>query len=118
MSKLTGAALDRAVAQAMGLKSVHNCEKWGKHMTTIEFMPFEWDDDGFNPEIDRIEVDYEWHEGDDSVGLIAYCEKTVKWMRDGKEFKDITDELSYADLAYLKHEIQRNDQEIASERAD
>jgi hypothetical protein len=30
MTKLTGAALDRAVAQAMGLKSVHNCEKWGK----------------------------------------------------------------------------------------
>jgi len=28
MSKLTGAALDRAVANAMGLKSVHNCEKW------------------------------------------------------------------------------------------
>jgi len=28
MAKLTGAALDRAVAHAMGLKSVHNCEKW------------------------------------------------------------------------------------------
>jgi hypothetical protein len=28
MTKLTGAALDRAVAHAMGLKSVHNCEKW------------------------------------------------------------------------------------------
>jgi len=28
MKKLTGAALDRAVANAMGLKSVHNCEKW------------------------------------------------------------------------------------------
>ena len=28
MAKLTGAALDRAVANAMGLKSVHNCEKW------------------------------------------------------------------------------------------
>lgn len=33
MSKLTGAALDRAVANALRLKSVHNCEKWGKHMT-------------------------------------------------------------------------------------
>ena len=33
MTKLTGAALDRAVANAMGLKSVHNCEKWGEHMT-------------------------------------------------------------------------------------
>ena len=32
MTKLTGAALDRAVAHAMGLKSVHNCEKWGKAM--------------------------------------------------------------------------------------
>ena len=30
MAKLTGAALDRAVAHAMGLKSVHNCEKWGE----------------------------------------------------------------------------------------
>jgi hypothetical protein len=28
MSKLTGAALDRAVANAMGLKSVKDCEKW------------------------------------------------------------------------------------------
>jgi restriction endonuclease Mrr len=33
MTKLTGAALDRAVAHAMGLKSVNNCEKWGKEMT-------------------------------------------------------------------------------------
>lgn len=33
MTKLTGAALDRAVANAMGLKSVHNCEKWGERMT-------------------------------------------------------------------------------------
>jgi len=32
MTKLTGAALDRAVANAMGLKSVNNCEKWGKEM--------------------------------------------------------------------------------------
>ena len=33
MTKLTGAALDRAVSHAMGLKSVNNCEKWGKEMT-------------------------------------------------------------------------------------
>jgi hypothetical protein len=33
MSKLTGAALDRAVANAMGLKSVNNCEQWGEEMT-------------------------------------------------------------------------------------
>jgi len=26
------AALDRAVANALGLKSVNNCEKWGKTM--------------------------------------------------------------------------------------
>jgi hypothetical protein len=32
MSKLTGAALDRAVANAMGLKSVNNCERWGTNM--------------------------------------------------------------------------------------
>jgi len=32
MSKLTGAALDRAVANALGLKSVNNCEKWRNSM--------------------------------------------------------------------------------------
>jgi len=32
MSKLTGAALDRAVANALGLKSVNNCEKWSSTM--------------------------------------------------------------------------------------
>ena len=36
MSKLKGAALDRAVAHAMGVKSVHDCEKWGEHMNRIE----------------------------------------------------------------------------------
>lgn len=36
MNKLTGAALDRAVANTMGLKSVHNCEEWGEHMNRIE----------------------------------------------------------------------------------
>ena len=78
-------------------------------MRTIDFVPFEWDDPDFDPETDRIEVDYEWHEGDSSVGLLSYCEKTVKWMRFDLEIKDITDELSYADLAYLKHEINEND---------
>ena len=85
-------------------------------MTTIEFVPFEWEDDDFNPDIDRIEVDYEWHEADASVGLLPYLEKKVKWMRDNKEFKDITDEMSYNDLSCLKYEIKRNDQEIADER--
>ena len=32
MTKLTGAALDQAVAQVLGLKSVHNCEKWETSM--------------------------------------------------------------------------------------
>lgn len=32
MTRLTGAALDRAVANAMGLKSVNNCEQWGQTM--------------------------------------------------------------------------------------
>lgn len=41
MTKLTGAALDRAVAQAMGLKSVNNCEKWGKEMKDPEDEAFE-----------------------------------------------------------------------------
>jgi hypothetical protein len=49
MSKLTGAALDRAVANAMGLKSVNNCEQWGKEMTKyieIEYeLKVEDDDD-------------------------------------------------------------------------
>jgi hypothetical protein len=36
MTKLTGAALDRAVANAMGVKNVHNCERWGEHMNRIE----------------------------------------------------------------------------------
>jgi hypothetical protein len=85
-------------------------------MQTIEFVPFEWVDDDFNPEIDRIEVDYEWHEADASVGLLPYLEKKVKWMRDNKEFKDITDEMSYNDLSCLKYEIKRNDKEIADER--
>ena len=84
-------------------------------MQTIEFVPFEWVDDDFNPDIDRIEVDYQWHEADDSVGLLSYCEKTVKWMRFNLEIKDITDELSYSDLAYLKLIIQRNDEEMRQE---
>jgi hypothetical protein len=42
MSKLTGNDLDRKVAHAMGLKSVHNCEAWGQaHMKTPEDEEFE-----------------------------------------------------------------------------
>jgi len=40
MTKLTGAALERAVANAMGLKSVNNCEKWGTNMKE-HFCPAE-----------------------------------------------------------------------------
>jgi hypothetical protein len=40
VTKLTGAALDRAVANAMGLKSVNNCEKWGTNMKE-HFCPAE-----------------------------------------------------------------------------
>ena len=36
MTKLTGVALDRALANALGVKSVHDCEKWGEHMNRIE----------------------------------------------------------------------------------
>ena len=38
MTRLKGAALDRAVANAMGFKSVHNCEQWGKPMTEDEAL--------------------------------------------------------------------------------
>jgi hypothetical protein len=49
MSKLTGAALDRAVANAMGLKSVNNCEKWGEeHMTPDLYQ--------FNCEVEGVEL--------------------------------------------------------------
>jgi len=36
MTRLTGAALDRAVANEMGLKSVHNCEQWGEKNMPLE----------------------------------------------------------------------------------
>jgi len=37
MTRLTKAALDRAVANAMGLKSVNNCEQWGEeHMIWVD----------------------------------------------------------------------------------
>jgi|688.fasta_scaffold2006879_2 hypothetical protein len=45
MSKLTGAALDRAVANAMGVKSVHNCEKWGSAPIKGEGQPMPYGDD-------------------------------------------------------------------------
>ena len=59
MTKLTGAALDRAVANAMGLKSVNNCEQWGEeHMTK------------------RIEIEYELKAEDDD-DIQAYVKPWV-----------------------------------------
>jgi hypothetical protein len=83
-------------------------------MQTIDFFPCEWDSDDFNGNTDRIECDYQWYEGDATVGLLSMCEKRVKWMRGDVEIKDITDELSFNDLAYVKHLIQRNDEEMRS----
>ena len=40
MTKLTGTALDRAVANALGLKSVHDCEKW-VNLTVDELIDLE-----------------------------------------------------------------------------
>ena len=40
MTKLTGAALDRAVANALGVKSVHDCEKW-VNLTVDELIDLE-----------------------------------------------------------------------------
>ena len=37
MTKFTGSALDRAVANAMGLKSVTNCEKWVRTCPDCEY---------------------------------------------------------------------------------
>ena len=39
MTRLTGAALDRAVANAMGLKSVNNCEQWGEEHMSAKPIP-------------------------------------------------------------------------------
>jgi hypothetical protein len=51
MTKLTGAALDQAVANVLGIKSVHNCEKWvGLTDEEIgdEYVRFEVTKGGFN----------------------------------------------------------------------
>ena len=75
MSKLTGAALDRAAANALGLKSVNNCEKWSKAMT-------EEDDDTqvykkpwvelTDEEIDAIYWQHENHYGEYKVSIWPY----------------------------------------------
>ena len=48
MTKLTGAALDRAVAQVLGLKSVHNCEKWETSMNEFNKPTPTPEDEAFN----------------------------------------------------------------------
>ena len=72
MTKLTGAALDRAVAHAMGVKSVHDCEKWvgltdGELMECTVFKTFTYD----SPFIDK---DGAKHVGNTEVSLRATYE--------------------------------------------
>ena len=44
MTKLTGAARDRALANALGVKSVHDCEKWGSAPIKGEGQPIPYGD--------------------------------------------------------------------------
>ena len=88
MTRLTGAALDRAVANAMGLKSVNNCEQWGeKHMTKhieIEYeLKAEEDDDiqdykkpwvGLTEE-ELYEIYDESDDGSSPCGVCGACSK-------------------------------------------
>ena len=72
MSKLTGAALDRAVANAMGLKSVKDCEKWvgltdAEIMECTVFKKFSYDP----PYIDKNGMK---HVGNIEVSLMATYE--------------------------------------------
>jgi hypothetical protein len=60
MTKLTGTALDRAVAHAMGLKSIHNCEQWGKEMANAYF-----EDHPTDP--DKVILRKPRHEDDDDI---------------------------------------------------
>ena len=58
MTKLTGAALDRALANALGVKSVHDCEKWvglaAEDRLTAKYMQDA--PDGIEAVIDYIEA--------------------------------------------------------------
>jgi len=60
MTKLTGAALDRAVAHAMGLKSVHNCEQWGKTMDKDDDDTQVYKDCGDGKKAARPEQERSW----------------------------------------------------------
>ena len=55
MTKLTGAALDRALANALGVKSVHDCEKWISAPIKVEGQPMPYGDN-INP--NAVETTY------------------------------------------------------------
>ena len=74
------AALDRAVANAMGLKSVHNCEKWvgltdGELMECTVFKGFAYDP----PYIDKNGMK---HVGNIEVSLVATYENINNKLRE------------------------------------
>ena len=50
MTKLTGASLDQAVANVLGIKSVHNCEKWvgltDEEVEKLDCVQVIWQDEG------------------------------------------------------------------------
>ena len=101
MAKLTGAALDRAVANALGLKSVHNCEKWRTAMTEEdeEFQRLEReakmraleDDDtqvykkpwvGLT-ELERAEIcDLKWWDWEDSFDIEGFARAIEAKLRE------------------------------------
>ena len=67
MSKLTGAALDRAVANALGLKSVHNCEKWGSAPIKREGDIVDPDECTWGCDCDKCQAKYkQWKEAFDT----------------------------------------------------
>lgn len=55
MTKLTGAALDRALANALGVKSVHDCEKWISAPIKGEGQPMPYGD---NIDPNAVETTY------------------------------------------------------------
>jgi hypothetical protein len=78
------ATLDRAVANAMGFKSVNNCEKWSKTMT-------EEDDDtqvykkpwvGLT-ELERAEIcDLKWWDWEDSFDIDGFARAIEAKLRE------------------------------------
>ena len=74
------AALDRAVANAMGLKSVHNCEKWRTAMTEedddtqVYKKPWVWLTD---EEVDNF-LNAAWSKGVTPADFIRAIEAKIK----------------------------------------